>query len=67
MTLSKQQDRPTDLDRRQFQTLLTGLGITLTATRAGSAGAGRVESFLLPPNGWVPNNARSSKRCGTKP
>lgn len=48
-----------DLDRRQFQTLLAALGITLTATGAGPAtSTGRVESFLLPPNGWVPNNGR---------
>ena len=39
-----------DLDRHRFQTLLAGLGITLTAAGVGRAtGAGRVESFLLTP------------------
>ncbi len=45
------------LDRRQFQALLAGLGITLT-TGGAEARAGAVESFLLPRNGWVPNNDR---------
>ncbi|WP_419728227.1 cupin domain-containing protein [Lichenicola sp.] len=45
-----------DLDRRQFQALLAGLGIELAGTGHAEAADGEVEHFLLPPNDWVPNN-----------
>ncbi len=45
-----------DLDRRRFQALLASLGIMLAGAEA--AAPGRVESFLLARNGWVPNNRR---------
>ena len=48
-----------DLDRRRFQALLASLGIMLTTSGAGAAGPDpKVESLLLAPNGWVPNNPR---------
>ena len=48
-----------ELDRRRFQALLASLGIMLTAARADAAGPNAtVESFLLAPNDWVPNNQR---------
>lgn len=46
-----------NLDRRQFQALLAGLGIGMTAGGAlASSSHAQVSSFLLPANGWVPNN-----------
>ena len=47
-----------DLDRRQFQALLAGLGIGLAGTGQAQAAGGQVDHFLLPPNDWVPNNQR---------
>lgn len=48
-----------DLDRRQFQALLAGLGIELTTGGAFAAGRhAEVSSFVLPANDWVPNNRR---------
>lgn len=46
-----------NLDRRQFQALLAGLGIEMTTGGALASGRhARVSSFVLPANGWVPNN-----------
>ncbi len=48
-----------NLHRRRFQALLASLGIMLTRTGAEAAEpGGKVESFLLARNGWVPNNDR---------
>lgn len=48
-----------NLDRRQFQALLAGLGIEMTTGGAfASDKDAQVSSFLLPANGWVPNNQR---------
>ena len=46
-----------DLDRRQFQALVAGLGIEMTTGGAlASNKHAEVSSFLLPTDGWVPNN-----------
>ncbi len=46
----------TDMDRRSFGVLLTGLGIDAAA--AGSAVAATAERIRLERNGWMPNNPR---------
>ena len=54
----------TEIDRRTFAVLLTGLGIGAASTEAaahaatpdGMAAAGSVEQIRLERNGWVPNN-----------
>ena len=44
----------TDIDRRAFGVLLTGLGVG--AASSDAAAAASVERIGLQPNGWVPNN-----------
>ncbi len=51
----------TDMDRRGFGVLLTGLGIGAAAE--GSAAAATVERIRLERNGWVPNNPRLPVLC----
>ncbi|AQS88040.1 hypothetical protein AA101099_1370 [Neoasaia chiangmaiensis NBRC 101099] len=46
------------MQRRTFNTVLAGLGLSLGQgrVRAVAATPVRVEHFILQPNGWVPNN-----------
>lgn len=46
------------VSRRAFQTFLAGIGLSLAGTDMCAAGAADhdVESFMLQPNDWVPNN-----------
>ncbi|GBQ29313.1 cupin [Gluconacetobacter azotocaptans] len=47
------------VSRRAFQSLLAGLGLSLTgrqAQAAGRTGGHDIDSFMLPRNDWVPNN-----------
>ncbi|WEQ53993.1 cupin [Komagataeibacter oboediens] len=48
------------MERRSFNSILAGLGLSLGAGRAQAAGAtpARTESFVLRANGWVPNNPK---------
>lgn len=46
------------MDRRDFNAMLTGVGLTLGSgrIRKAAASSARVETFMLRSNGWVPNN-----------
>lgn len=49
------------LQRRQFQAILGMLGLVLCGSSVrmarGATSRNSPDSFMLPPNGWVPNNA----------
>jgi uncharacterized protein YjlB len=48
-----------DIDRRQFGAMLTGMGLAAGTGEGGARAAaapGALDTVLLQPNGWVPNN-----------
>ncbi len=49
------------MERRSFNSILTGLGLSLGGGRIRAAAAAtpvRIESFILRANDWVPNNPK---------